>query len=104
MVPNASGSTPRYLVQTTPGLRTAAVAARLRPRRMRPAHDSGPLCDRRAAVADTQKRFGSDVGLVADYLHLLCGPVHAGPVQSCTRTMKESATIRAAAGHNKADH
>jgi hypothetical protein len=65
----------------------------------RAGHDSGPLCDRRAAVADTQKRFGEDVGLVADYLHLLCGRVHPGPVQSCTRTMKESATIRAAAGH-----
>jgi hypothetical protein len=64
----------------------------------RPEHDSGPLCDRTRAVADTEKRFG-EVGRAADFLHLLCGPVHAGPVQSCTRTMREGATIRAAAGH-----
>jgi Copper type II ascorbate-dependent monooxygenase, N-terminal domain len=65
----------------------------------RPAHDQGPLCDRRASVQDTQKRFGSDVGLAADYLHMLCGKVRPGPVQSCDREVHEPVTIRAAAGH-----
>jgi len=64
----------------------------------RPGHDSSPLCDRAAALADVQNRFG-DVGLAADYLHLLCGPLHIGPVQSCDRTVRSPATIRAVAGH-----
>ncbi len=65
----------------------------------RPAHDQGPLCERRASVQDTQKRFGSDVGLAADYLHMLCGKVKPGPVQTCDREVKDPVTIRAAAGH-----
>jgi hypothetical protein len=65
----------------------------------RPSHDQGPLCDRSASVADAQARFGSDVGLAANYLHFLCGKVKQGPVQSCDQTMKSPATIRAAAGH-----
>jgi hypothetical protein len=65
----------------------------------RPAHDQGPLCERRASVEDTQKRFGSDVGLAADYLHMLCGKVKPGPVQTCDREVRDPVTIRAAAGH-----
>lgn len=37
--------------------------------------------------------------MTADYLHLLCGPVRAGDVQTCDRTLQAPATIRAAAGH-----
>ncbi len=65
----------------------------------RPGRDGDRLCDRAAAVADTQRRFGSQVGLAADYLHLLCGPVRPGPVQTCERRVSAPATIRAAAGH-----
>jgi hypothetical protein len=65
----------------------------------RPGHDDGKLCDRDAAVADAQKRFGADVGLTANYLHLLCGKLAAGPVQTCDRRVRQPATIRAAAGH-----
>jgi hypothetical protein len=65
----------------------------------RAGHDQSPLCDRDAAVADVQRRFGADVGQIANYLHLLCGRGRAGPVQSCTRTVHQAATIRAAAGH-----
>ena len=43
----------------------------------RPSHDQGPLCDRSASVADAQARFGSDVGLAANYLHFLCGKVRS---------------------------
>ena len=64
----------------------------------RPGHDTGPLCDRSKSVADARKRFGP-VGQAADFLHLLCGQVEPGPVQSCDQTMKSAATIRAAAGH-----
>jgi len=65
----------------------------------RPGHDSSPLCDRDNALADVQKRFGQEVGLTANYLHLLCGPLDPGPTQSCSQTVREPATIRAVAGH-----
>ena len=51
----------------------------------RPEHSDGPLCDRAAALADVKKRFGDGPGSTADLLHFLCGPVKAGPVQSCVR-------------------
>jgi hypothetical protein len=56
------------------------------------------LCDRALAVADLQRRFGEEPP-TADLLHLLCGPVRPGPVQSCTRPVRTAATIRAVAGH-----
>ena len=56
------------------------------------------LCNRTLAVADLKKRFGEDLA-TADLLHLLCGPVEPGPVQSCTRPVRTAATIRAVAGH-----
>jgi len=56
------------------------------------------LCNRTVAVADLKKRFAEDPA-TADLLHLLCGPVTPGPVQSCTRQMRSDATIRAVAGH-----
>jgi hypothetical protein len=64
----------------------------------RPGHDESELCDRSAAVADTEKRFG-EVGQTANYLHLMCGRIEAGPVQTCDRRLQGAATIRAAAGH-----
>jgi hypothetical protein len=65
----------------------------------RPGHDSDPLCDRATAAADVRDRFGADAGRTGDFLHLLCGPLHAGPVQTCDRPVRQPATIRAAAGH-----
>jgi hypothetical protein len=56
------------------------------------------LCNRTLAVADVRKRFGENPA-TADLLHLLCGPVEPGPVQSCTRPVRSPATIRAVAGH-----
>ena len=64
-----------------------------------PGHTQSLLCDRATAVADVQKRFGDEVGQTANYLHLLCGQVQAGPVQTCDRQVSEPATIRAVAGH-----
>jgi hypothetical protein len=65
----------------------------------RPAHDDGPLCDRAASLVDVRRRFGSDVGMTADYLHLLCGQIRPGNTQTCDRQMNEPATLRAVAGH-----
>ena len=64
----------------------------------RPEHDDGPLCDRADAVEDARDRFGTAAGL-ADALHLLCGPIKAGPVQSCTRPVAQPETVRGVAGH-----
>ena len=56
------------------------------------------MCSRAVSVADTARRFGERVAR-ADALHLLCGPLDPGPVQSCTRPVREKGTIRAVAGH-----
>ena len=56
------------------------------------------LCNRTVAVADLKRRFGEDPA-TADMLHLLCGPVEANPVQSCTRPIRSAGTIRAVSGH-----
>jgi hypothetical protein len=60
---------------------------------------TGPLCDRAAAVADVQRRFGAEAGFAADALHLLCGPIRPSATQSCTRTVRQAETVRAVAGH-----
>jgi hypothetical protein len=65
----------------------------------RPQHADGPLCDRAASLVDVRRRFGSDVGMLADYLHLLCGRIEAGVTQTCDRTLNQPATLRAVAGH-----
>ncbi|CAN5224216.1 hypothetical protein BH18ACT9_BH18ACT9_06190 [soil metagenome] len=64
----------------------------------RPGHAKGRLCDRANAVADVVERVGGS-GNAANVLHLLCGQQPAGKVQSCDRTIRAPATIRAAAGH-----
>ncbi len=61
-------------------------------------HRTAGLCSRVVSVADTAERFGESPAR-ADLLHLLCGPVDPGPVQSCTRPVREAGTIRAVSGH-----
>jgi hypothetical protein len=56
------------------------------------------MCSRVASVAEVARRFGEEVAR-ADALHLLCGPVDPGPIQSCTRPVREAGTIRSVAGH-----
>ncbi len=65
----------------------------------RPEHSDGALCARPAALADVKKRFGAGPGATADLLHLLCGPVTPGPVQSCSRMVLKPETVRGVAGH-----
>lgn len=62
-------------------------------------HADGPLCDREAAMADVQQRFGG-AGNLNNVLHLLCGTqVVADETTSCTRRVPEGMTVLAAAGH-----
>lgn len=61
---------------------------------------SGPLCDRDAAIADVVNRFGRGSGAMVAGLHMLCqSEVTPGPTQSCSRTITEPATVFASAGH-----
>jgi hypothetical protein len=66
----------------------------------RPGHDSSPLCDRDAALADARERFGMVGGAMAEGLHYLCGArPRPGEVSSCTRTLSRPMTVLGAAGH-----
>lgn len=66
----------------------------------RPGHDSSPLCDRDAALADVKARFGQGPGSTADLLYFLCGgKPKASEVTSCTRRVQQPMTILGVAGH-----
>jgi hypothetical protein len=65
--------------------------------------ESGPLCDRTAAVFDVVRRFGNNEGRIIAALQLLCGgnfvnPT-SGPTQSCSRPVPRTMQLRAVAGH-----
>jgi hypothetical protein len=68
-----------------------------------PADQSGPLCNRDAAVFDVARRFGTDAGRTVAGLQLLCGGSlahpRAGPTQTCARPVNDTIQIRAVAGH-----
>jgi copper type II ascorbate-dependent monooxygenase-like protein len=65
------------------------------------ADESGPLCDRTAAMADVTKRFGTDVGSIENQLVQLCdkGQPAPGATQRCDHPVPRAATIYAVAGH-----
>jgi hypothetical protein len=65
------------------------------------ANESGPLCDRNAAVADVTRRFGDDVGSTEAALVQRCdnGTPAPGPTQHCDHPVPQAATIYAVAGH-----
>ena len=65
------------------------------------AQESGPLCDRAAAIKDVTKRFGEDVGGSADGLAQRCSGGHPVPgnTQHCDLPAEGPATVYAAAGH-----
>jgi hypothetical protein len=63
--------------------------------------ETGPLCDRAAAIRDVTRRFGQDVGGTAGELLDACGngrPV-PGPTQHCDFPIDSAGTIYATAGH-----
>jgi copper type II ascorbate-dependent monooxygenase-like protein len=67
-----------------------------------PAGDSGPLCDRSAALDDLVHRFGPAARSMVDGLSLLCGrrePPVPGTTQRCDHVMPRAGTIYALAGH-----
>jgi len=64
----------------------------------RAGHRGSPLCDRATALADVKKRFGA-AGVTANLLHLICGPVKPGEVQTCERTITQPTTVVGVAGH-----
>jgi hypothetical protein len=65
------------------------------------ASESGPLCDRTAAIADVSRRFGDDVGSSEAGLVQMCdnGKPVAGSTQHCDRPVRQPGTIYAVAGH-----
>ncbi|MCW6009730.1 monooxygenase [Micromonospora sp. CPCC 205371] len=65
------------------------------------AQESGPLCDRGAAIKDVTKRFGEDVGSTAAELVEWCsnGKPAPGPTQHCDFPAEEATTVYATAGH-----
>ena len=65
------------------------------------AGETGPLCERGAAVADVTKRFGEEVGGTEDQLVRMCanGTPTAGTTQHCDQPVRQAATIYAVAGH-----
>ncbi|MDT5036613.1 MAG: hypothetical protein QOE03_1798 [Micromonosporaceae bacterium] len=64
--------------------------------------ESGPLCDRAAAVADVTHRFGVQAGAIVAGLNQRCNPgapPAAGVTQRCEQQVPHAATVYAAAGH-----
>jgi hypothetical protein len=63
------------------------------------AEESGPLCEREAAVKDVVHRFGEESGGQIAQLTQGCGPVKPGPTQHCEVPVEETAVLHALAGH-----
>ncbi len=63
--------------------------------------ETGPLCDRTAAMTDVAKRFGPQVGGVEARLVEHCdnGVVTPGPTQHCDYPVPRAGTVYAVAGH-----
>jgi hypothetical protein len=65
--------------------------------------ETGPLCDRTAALFDQIRKYGQDAGLIPVGLLLYCGKnaasPPAGPVTSCIDRFEGPATIHSVAGH-----
>jgi hypothetical protein len=66
-----------------------------------PPTETGPLCDRTAALADVRQRFGAQVGATENALVEVCrhGTVTPGPTQSCDQPVRRAGTVYALAGH-----
>lgn len=64
--------------------------------------ESGPLCDREAAVRDVAQRFGDEIGSLAGGLNEYCNagrPPTPGDTQRCDQRMRGGGTVYAVAGH-----
>ncbi|KAB8180127.1 monooxygenase [Microbispora catharanthi] len=66
------------------------------------AEESGPLCERKAAVEDVAHRFGEQARQMVDGLTRMCGrgePPRPRSTQHCDMPIREDATLYAVAGH-----
>jgi hypothetical protein len=66
------------------------------------AQESGPLCDRNAALADLEHRFGPSATVTVNGLNLLCNQGAApkpGTTQSCEMRVRRAGTVYSIAGH-----
>ena len=65
------------------------------------ADESGPLCDRAASIADVTRRFGPDVGEMADRQVEECGQSapKPGDTQTCDHKVPAPMTLFAGFGH-----
>ena len=65
------------------------------------AGESGPLCDRAAAIADVTQRFGAETGGMEDGLISVCGGGTPAPgnTQHCDVPVTQPMTVYAAFGH-----
>ncbi|MER6944285.1 monooxygenase [Nonomuraea sp. NPDC000554] len=61
--------------------------------------ESGPLCDRAAAVEDVGRRFGEESKAQVAQLAKFCGAPTPGPTQHCDLPVRGPATVHALAGH-----
>ncbi|MEU4223074.1 monooxygenase [Nonomuraea sp. NPDC026600] len=61
--------------------------------------ETGPLCDRAAAVKDVVRRFGPGADGEANGLAKMCGPLKPGPTQHCDIPIPGNVTLHALAGH-----
>nr|SBO90793.1 Dopamine beta-hydroxylase [Nonomuraea gerenzanensis] len=101
-------------VRGDPGTDRSGIRLRVTDRRLEPletglfyapvelpctASESGPLCDREAAVRDVGKRFGEGSLTQVRLLERYCGPVRAGPTQHCDVPVEAPFTVHALAGH-----
>lgn len=65
------------------------------------AGESGPLCNRAAAVVDVRQRFGTEVAATESGLVMECdrGNIQPGPTQSCDHPIRQAGTVYALGGH-----
>ncbi|GAA3070342.1 monooxygenase [Streptosporangium carneum] len=66
------------------------------------AEESGPLCDREAAISDVVHRFGEQARQSVHMLNQRCNqdrPPVAGPTRHCDQRVEESGVAYAVAGH-----
>ncbi|MFF5209635.1 monooxygenase [Streptosporangium sp. NPDC000396] len=66
------------------------------------AGESGPLCDRKAAIRDVVRRFGDQAEATVTGLNEFCNnarPPVAGPTQHCDQKAGRTGTVYAVAGH-----
>ncbi|WP_066374245.1 monooxygenase [Herbidospora mongoliensis] len=63
------------------------------------AEESGPLCERGAAIQDIGRRFGPESQATPDGLAQMCGAAEPGPTQHCDIPVRRPGLLHALTGH-----